>query len=204
MTARVLFGPPCFSLLRVEESAVREEMRRAQKDPFDWSRQQVAAHHRTVYRVALAALGPGGEAEAEEVAQEAFLRLHVERHHHRFRGDSRVSTWLHRVAFRLAIDRRRRPRRKHLHVGEEHLEQRPAEGHRDDPFERTRQAETAASLERAITRLSEMQQMVIRLHYWLDASVEEISNQMGLPAGTVKSHLHRARAALAELLGGRL
>lgn len=176
------------------------EERVAPEEPFDWSRRQVAAHHRTVYRLALAVLGPGGDAEAEEVAQEAFLRLHRERQ--RFRGESRVSTWLHRVAFRLAVDRRRRPRRKYPHVDAEHLERHPAERSRVDPLEGALRSETAVALERAIQRLSAPQQAVIRLHYWLDASVPEIAGQLGLPEGTVKSHLHRGRAALAGLLAG--
>ncbi|HUF77581.1 MAG TPA: RNA polymerase sigma factor [Thermoanaerobaculia bacterium] len=197
-----LVQPLAFSRLRDGEAKGVEQMRRAAGDPFDWSRRQVAAQYRTVYRVALAVLGPGGEAEAEEVAQEAFLRLHAERH--RFRGESRVSTWLHRVAFRLAVDRRRRPSRKHVHVGEEHLDRRPANASAEDPFETTHRAERAENLERAIQRLSETQQAVIRLHYWLDTSVAEISEHLGLPVGTVKSHLYRGRAALADLLAEKI
>lgn len=202
MSAHAVVEPSWLCRPGDEEETVSEEMRRAPGDPFDWSREQITAHHRTVYHVALAALGPGGESEAEEVAQEAFLRLHAERH--RFRGESSVSTWLHRVAFRLAADRRRHPWRKHVHLGEEHVDLLPVRVPGETPLERARRRETAAILEVGIQRLSETQQVVIRLHYWLDASVAEISEHLGLPAGTVKSHLYRGRAALADLLGGRI
>lgn len=201
MTEAAVAEPIWFSGVSESEGEYPGELRSRPDDPFDWSRRQVALHHRTVYKVALGVLGPGGEAEAEEVAQEAFLRLHAERE--RFRGESRVATWLHRVAFRLAVDRCRRPRRKHQHVGTEYLERSELARDADDPYRRARTAERAEALERALGGLSEVRRTVIRLHYWLELGVAEISKLLDMPTGTVKSHLYRGRAALARRLKGK-
>jgi RNA polymerase sigma-70 factor (ECF subfamily) len=55
-------------------------------------------------------------------------------------------------------------------------------------------------VEQCLMRLPEMQREVITLFYWEDRSVEDVARMLDLPEGTVKSHLHRARRALAAMM----
>ena len=56
-------------------------------------------------------------------------------------------------------------------------------------------------LERAVDQLSRRQRQVILLHYLADLSVGDVARVLGLSEGSVKTHLHRARSALRELIG---
>ena len=55
-------------------------------------------------------------------------------------------------------------------------------------------------LEQCINRLSEIQRTVITLFYLHEKRVDEVARMLGIPEGTVKSHLHRARLALGEIM----
>lgn len=154
-----------------------------------------------VFRVALSVLGPGRAADAEDVAQEVFVRAH--RALPSFRGESRVGTWLYRLAFNRAVDHRRRLRRR----AEAPLEEPGAErvepaaaGAGSDPYRAARGAEEARAVRRALARLPDRERAVLHLHYWLGHTVAEIGELLGLPAGTVKSHLHRGRERLRKEL----
>jgi RNA polymerase sigma-70 factor (ECF subfamily) len=150
----------------------------------------VSGHRDRVYRVVLSVLGPLLEAEAEDVTQEVFMRLL--RVVDSFRGESTLGTWLYRVAFNAAIDRRRLARLRMPHVEVSVIPERGATG---------LDAETRRSVMRAVERLPDTYRSVVHLHYWMGESVEEISESLSMPAGTVKSHLHRARNLLREMLG---
>jgi RNA polymerase sigma-70 factor (ECF subfamily) len=153
-----------------------------------------------VFRVALSVLGPGRAADAEDVAQEVFVRAH--RALPSFRGESRVGTWLYRLAFNRAVDHRRRLRRR----AEAPLEETgaetalPAAGAGEDPYRASRRAEVARAVRCALGRLSDRERAIVHLHYWLGHTVTEIGELLGLPAGTVKSHLHRGRERLRKEL----
>lgn len=154
-----------------------------------------------VFRVALSVLGPGRAADAEDVAQEVFVRAH--RALPSFRGESRVGTWLYRLAFNRAVDHRRRLRRRAEAPLEETGETSaalPAAGAGEDPYRASRRAEVARAVRRALGRLSDRERAVVHLHYWLGHTVTEIGELLGLPAGTVKSHLHRGRERLRKEL----
>lgn len=152
----------------------------------------VAQHRDRVHRVALSVLGPGFEADAEDVAQDVFVQLL--RVLESFRGESALGTWLHRVAFNLAVDRKRRARfrKPHLDVTETLV----AGGEELD-------VETRRGVAAAVDRLPDAYRAVVHLHYWMGESVEEIALTLAIPAGTVKSHLHRARNLLRDLLEER-
>lgn len=75
-----------------------------------------------VFRLAVSIVGPGYAAEAEEVAQEAFLRAYRSLDH--FRGESAFGSWLYRITYNLAIDAKRKARMRYPHVGEEALQNR--------------------------------------------------------------------------------
>ncbi len=144
--------------------------------------------------------------DAEEITQEAFLRLF--RSLDTFRGDSRVSTWLYRTVSRLCIDylRREKIKRKLFFFNKKD------DGY--DPIEHSPSAETAQDeliiarqelsvVIQAIDNLSARQRAVLTLRHQEQLPLKEIANILGLSEGSVKVHLHRAvqalRATLAEM-----
>ena len=163
--------------------------------------EMVALEKERVFRVALSVLGPGGEAEAEDVAQEAFVRVY--RSLPSFRGESRLSTWIYRLAFNLAVDHRRRLGRRREDADVERAEALPDPARASDPYRSARQAERSRTVRRALEHLPEERRAVLHLHYWMGHTVAEIGELLDLPAGTVKSHLHRARETLREELDDR-
>jgi RNA polymerase sigma-70 factor (ECF subfamily) len=158
----------------------------------------VAQHRDRVFRVALSVFGPGGEGEAEEVAQEVFVRLH--RSLASFRGESALSTWLHRIAFNLAVDRRRLARWRKPHLGEEVLRGRPAPDGDSDPQAAASARQRQRAVRLCLEGLSARNRSVLYLFYWLDRSVAEIAEELELPAGTVKARLARGRERLGRCL----
>ena len=125
----------------------------------------------------------GDRAAAEDVAQEAFVRLYA-----RWRRVSRYDkpgAWVRRVAIRLASRARRRPSTLALVP-----EQPGAADPQADP-----------DLRRALLSLPPNQRAAIVLHYLEDLPVAEVAETMGVATSTAKVHLHRARKRLAMLLG---
>ncbi|MGQ0719977.1 MAG: RNA polymerase sigma factor [Candidatus Eiseniibacteriota bacterium] len=137
----------------------------------------------------------GSREAAEEIAQDAFVRAWQALPG--FRGESRFSTWLYRIAFRRALDERvalGRRRGRETAMEPAALEQADTRGARTPDWG------TRLRLERAIGELPEAQRACITLFYAGDQSIEEIARVLDAPTGTVKTHLHRARAALRERL----
>ena len=176
----------------------RGAIREAERERAEAFARTVASEKEKVFRVALSVLGPGRETEAEDVAQEAFVRAY--RSLPDFRGESRLSTWLYRVTFHLAVDHRRAMGRRPRTVGEEAVAALPAEGAESDPYRTSRGGERRRAVRAALERLPENLRAVFHLHYWLGHTVREIGELLDLPPGTVKSHLHRGRQRLAEEL----
>ena len=137
----------------------------------------------------------GSRAEAEEIAQDAFVRAWQALPG--FRGEARFSTWLHRITTRVALDRRevvRRRERREVGVEEEFLAGLAATPEPGDEGDRI----TARARIALLAGLSEAQRMVVTLHYLEDRSVIEVAQAMNLPENTVKTHLSRARTAMRE------
>jgi len=156
-------------------------------------RRLVERHQGRAYGVALRMLG--SPADAEEAAQDAFVRAW--RALPGFHGEARFSTWLHRIVVRCALDRSAilKARRSR----ETAIESEAAV----DPSAALGRAEAASSapelrrnLARMLDALSDVQRAAVVLYYYEDRSVDEVSRILGMPPGTVKTHLHRARALL--------
>ncbi len=147
----------------------------------------------------------GNREEAEDLVQEAFLRLH--RALPDFRGDSLVSTWLYRTTTRLAIDhlRRERLKRKLFFFRADNDAPDPVElasDTRDNPGRKYQSKEAMKMLRRGLNKLSPRQRVIFTLRHHEGLALQEIADHLGLETGTVKSHLHRAvttlRLELAE------
>jgi RNA polymerase sigma-70 factor, ECF subfamily len=168
------------------DAALVEGARRGDQDSF---RLLVELHGRAVYALALRIVQSAQD--AEEVAQDTFLRAW--RALPEFRGESSFSTWLYRIATRRAIARvavtGRRAKSEVAFDGRD-VDEMP------DPATARPMDAARLRLERLIAALPETQRAVITLFYLQDCSVHEVATALDLPAGTVKTHLHRSRAAL--------
>lgn len=131
----------------------------------------------------------GSSAEAEEVAQDAFVRL-LE-HWSKVREYDDVDAWLRTVAVRLMISRHRR--RTVATLGLRRLAARAASSSPGPSPDRV-------DLDAALAALPLGSRAVLLLHHVHDLPVDEVAALLRLPVGTVKSRLARGRAALAPLL----
>ena|SRR5437899_362246 len=151
--------------------------------------QQVAV--RTAY------VAGGGEADAEDAVQEAFVKAY--RALDRFRGDAPFRPWLLAIVANEAKNRRRSAARR------AHLALRAAEGRPEGDAAPSPEAAVLAEEERtvlvqAVNGLREEDRMVIGYRYLLGLSEKETARALGIPAGTVKSRLSRSLERLRDEL----
>jgi RNA polymerase sigma-70 factor (ECF subfamily) len=154
----------------------------------------VRAYQHRVFSVAVRMLG--SRAEAEEIAQEVFVRVH--RSIGGFRGDAALSTWLYAITSRLCLTHLASPRRRVPHHGEEVLVR--LRDDRSDPPSTLERREVERLLHRAIAELPDDRRIVLVLRDLEGLAYEEIAEALDLEVGTVKSRLHRARMELRERL----
>jgi len=166
----------------------------ARGDPADF-RELVERNAADVLRLVSSVLGPFRDIEAEEASQDVFLRVHDNLG--QFRGEARFSTWLYRIAYRVALNHARSARFRLPHDSIDVLRSLVAS---DDPREQMLAAERAEVVARALDALPDLYRTVIDLYYWHDAPVAQIAQFLGAPENTVKSYLARARERLRRTL----
>ena len=197
--AQPVAGVPARTNLRSADDPDAELVARWQRGDASAFEALVRRHERRVFRLLLRMLGT--REEAEDAAQEAFLSLH--RHGHRFRGEARFSTFIYRVAANAALNRRRslgraRAREKQLALRQAAGADLPASPR--DPEGSASGAQLQARVQEALLELPDDLRMAIVLYDIEGQSYKEISQALGIPEGTVKSRIHRARNALRGLL----
>jgi RNA polymerase sigma-70 factor (ECF subfamily) len=146
-------------------------------------------YKRRVFGMAHRIVGPS---DAEEVAQEVFVR--VFRGLAAFRGDSALSTWIYRLTVNASLSHlAKRGRRQE--VGDDGLTELPA------PPVAERDSALASRIEAALAQLPAGYRAILVLHDVEGLSHEECSAILECRVGTCKSQLHKARARMRELLG---
>jgi RNA polymerase sigma-70 factor (ECF subfamily) len=165
-------------------------------------RELIEGHRDRVYNITFRMLG--NRAEAEDVAQEVFIT--VFKTIETFREESKFSTWLYRVTVNHCKNRIKYLARRHDRDRDELDETSngsngaiggPAPASPDRALEG---AQMEKLLQEAIGNLDDEHRVVVVLRDVEDLSIEEICEITGLPDGTVKSRLHRARLALRKKL----
>lgn len=157
-------------------------------DDRDAFGQLVTAYTDDIMRLLLS-LTRGDAALAGDLAQETFIKAYLSLRS--FNGIARFRTWIYRIAYNQYVDHMRRQRPTESLDGHDRADEGP------DPAETER---VEQSLHEAVMRLPERERVVTQLYYFDEMPVSRISSVTGMPAGTIKSYLHRSRARLATLL----
>jgi len=176
----------------------------------------VVAYQTPIYNLAYRMLG--NAAEAEEAAQEAFLRAYT--HLSSYDPRRAFRSWLFSIASHYCIDRLRRrritwlsfedeiaapgsstarpgsPKSEHSSRAQVHLASASP-----NPEAAVENHEREEQIQQLLTILSSTDRAAITLRYWYDCSYEEIAETLNLTVSAVKSRLYRARRALAERMG---
>jgi RNA polymerase sigma-70 factor (ECF subfamily) len=177
---------------RLSEADLVQRARRGEEAAWEAI---IARHREAVFRYAYLQLGDA--AEAEDAAQEAFLRAY--RSFDRFDAARPLRPWLLRITRNLARNRWRGWQRR-LQATERFHQAAEIEGHSAAPPESAGMAEAAIELKKIVGDLRRPDQDVIYLRFFLGLSLEETGEALSLPVGTVKSRLSRALARLREVV----
>jgi RNA polymerase sigma-70 factor (ECF subfamily) len=174
----------------------------ALKGSQDAFRELVVRFERPVYSLIVRMVRD--PATAEDLAQDAFVKAY--RSLRGYDPSRKLSSWLFKIAHNTTIDhlRRHAPETVPLEAPPDHEDGRGglaavlADGSVEDPAAAAERRDMASSLERAVSRLRPEYREAVVLFYVEGASYQEICEVTGLPLGTVKTNLHRARKELAQ------
>ena len=161
----------------------------------------ITSHSLRFRRIALCQLG--NIADAEDAVQDALLSalMHVDQ----FKGQAKMSTWLIAIVINSA---RMKLRRRYAQVqvaldescGEQEVFADRVSDFRPDPEEACRKRQVAERLAHATSRLSPSLRTTLRLRDIYGLSIRETAHLLGVPAGTVKARLSRARTRLRQII----
>ncbi len=179
-----------------DDNSLITECRKGRTDAFG---ELVARHQDRLFNTVLRLVD--NAEDARDVVQEAFL--HAYQSLHTFKGDSLFFTWLYRIAFNTAISSRRK-KRIVLSIqpagddGNAIDPLDPAESNR--PGHALEMAEEERQVHAALARLSPEHRAVLVMKDMEGMKYEDMAEILGVPIGTIRSRLHRARLEMRDLL----
>ena len=185
-------------MTREEELAVVERVRAGDVNAYE---ALVAAHEKNVYNLALRMTG--NPADAEDMAQEAFLKAY--RSLSEFRGDSKFSVWLYRIVSNVCLDFLRRQKRRQtvsLSVEDDEGEETQLDipDLAQSPEELLERRMTREAVQKGLALLPPDHRQILLLREIQGLSYEEIAQALQIEVGTVKSRIFRARKKLCAFL----
>ena len=140
----------------------------------------------------------GGTLAAEDVAQEAFIRVwkHAADWQDPSQSGAKFTTWLYRIVLNLCIDEKRKSRFSNIDDIAEPADSKP------DAEEKLEQQEQSARVREALEKLPERQRAAFVLCFYEDYSNKEAADMLGISVGAVESLLVRSRRILRDELVG--
>ena len=168
-----------------------EQARAGDKQAFS---QLVGAYQRPVYNLTYRMLS--NPQEAEDAAQETFLRAYSRLH--QYKPSHKFSTWLFSIANHLCIDRLRKRRARFVSIDDNPVLQN-LEGKAEAPEQSAMVGEHRDEVQKLIGQLAPEYRTPLILRYWEEYSYDEIADTMDITVSAVKSRLFRARKQLAKL-----
>jgi RNA polymerase sigma-70 factor (ECF subfamily) len=179
-------------MLTNKENQIISEIRRGNTRAFS---DLVDAYKDLVFTLSLRMLGH--REEAEEVSQDVFIKVY--RSLPSFKGDSKLSTWIYRIAYNTCLDRIKKIKKKRIHVDMGHAD-RIDYADLDTAFHKMVVVERSQLIEQCLSKLSAEDAGVLTLFYLEEKNLQEIEKATNLPVNTVKVRLFRARKRLASIM----
>ncbi len=162
-------------------------------------------YHNAIHHLIVRMIGYGGE--AEDLTQEAFIKAFNSLE--TFNDEFAFSTWLYKIATNNCIDYLRKRKLRTFSID------KPVESHDGEyqyeipdhtyiPDTNILRHQQTRTIQHAIDALPEKYRIVIVMRHQQELSYEEIADELGLPLGTVKAHIFRAREMLSRQLRGKV
>jgi RNA polymerase sigma-70 factor (ECF subfamily) len=137
------------------------------------------------------------EEEARDLTQDVFLKAYE--NIEKFRGDSKLSSWLYTIAYNLSMNWSERKAGRETQLDDEFAETlAEPESLADEIYDRELQL---AKIAEVLADMPEKYRAVIKLYYFEDRSYQEIADALDLPINTVKVHLLRAKEQIRKKIG---
>ncbi len=135
--------------------------------------------------------------EAEEVSQDSFIK--VFKALGRFKGDSKLSTWIYRITYNTCLDRIKQNKKKRPHADIDHLEEF-AFVELNTALDDLVAAERGKFIRQCISKLPSKDAGILTLFYFEEKSLLEMEKILDIPASSIKVSLFRARKKMAKLV----
>jgi len=174
-----------------EEQLLVERVQRREMPAFQ---ELVEKYKQKVYYMALDMTR--NHHDAEDLSQEVFIKVFASIKD--FRGESKLSSWLYRIAMNTCIDKTRRKRLKLVELDETVLE-KPSVG--GNPQKAMESRSTQQQIERALRKLPPRQRCIFVMRHYNELMLREIAEVLKISEGTVKAQLFRAIRRLQKELG---
>ena len=139
--------------------------------------------------------------EAEEVSQDTFIKVYKSLN--KFKGDSKFSTWVYKVAYNTCLDRLKKNKKHFNDIAIDEFNEHEIKVI-DNALTALEQKEYNKAIQDCIALLPSEDGFLLTLYYFEDLSLDEISKTVGLTANNVKVKIFRSRKKLATILKERL
>ena len=135
--------------------------------------------------------------EAEEISQDAFIKVYKSLH--KFKGDSKFSTWIYKVVYNSCLDRLKQYKKNYALVPIDEFNENQVKT-LDNAFDALVSQDRKNAIQACLNKLPSEDSFLLTLYYFEEQSLEEISKIIGLTANNVKVKLFRSRKKLATIL----
>ncbi|MCH7525661.1 MAG: sigma-70 family RNA polymerase sigma factor [Bacteroidetes bacterium] len=139
--------------------------------------------------------------DAEEVAQDTFIKTYNSLS--KFKGDSKFSTWIYRVAYNTCLDRLKKNKRQHYTVAIDEYTEHQIKT-LDNALDNIEEQEKQLAIKNCLELLPSEDSFILTLYYFDELSLDEISKITGLKPNNLKVKLFRSRKKLATILKQQL
>ena len=139
--------------------------------------------------------------EAEEISQDAFIKVYKSLH--KFKGDSKFSTWIYKVVYNSCLDRLKQYKKNYALVPIDEFNENQVKT-LDNAFDALVSQDRKNAIQACLNKLPSEDSFLLTLYYFEEQSLEEISKIVGLTANNVKVKLFRGRKKLATILKEKL